>query len=89
LDLELPGKIGREIIWPKEGVHSSLKVDGVLKTVLDHCTRVGPRGGKSIRQTFGEPAFRAVIYGYIKLTEGPARNILPSADGCVQVLGGN
>ncbi len=55
----------------KEELNPSLKIEGILITMLDRRTRVGQDTAKSIRDTFGDLVFQTVIYRHIKLAEGP------------------
>jgi chromosome partitioning protein len=55
----------------KEELNPSLKLEGVLITMLDRRTRVGQDTARSIKDTFGDLVYRTVICRHIKLAEGP------------------
>lgn len=55
----------------KEDVNPDLKIEGVLRTMLDRRTKLSKDVSDSIQQTFGNLVFSTIIYRHVKFAEGP------------------
>ncbi|MBN1367923.1 MAG: ParA family protein [Dehalococcoidales bacterium] len=55
----------------REEVNPSLKIEGVLRTMLDRRTKLSKEVSESIQQTFGNLVFATIIYRHVKFAEGP------------------
>ncbi len=58
----------------KEEVNPNLKIEGVLRTMLDRRTKLSKDVSDSIQQTFGNLVFATIIYRHVKFAEGPIHN---------------